>query len=446
MYSRTTRRTILQMMGMSALAALLLGPQQGRADTTARKRLVWIASPVGTIIEKLWAGNSFDDLFGSGMILQPDDNAGFSSLKPKLAVLRGIDVKSAYKQVIPKDHQPDYLNMLIARQPKDPDGAMPAGISMDQVIAKALAKDPSTTRPFSSVTLGTATNFNSWNSFVATGEDQPVAPIQDPSDAFHQLFDGFSGAPDQSAKRNAERLSVLDTVSGELSSLEKRLSCDDRVKLAAHVDSIAELEKQIKLLSETTCAAPAEPAKADYDAKGESYPAIVKAHMDLIVATLACDLSRVVTLQLGRRLMQHSWLGIPYEHHVLAHSNAPGHTTEEQRAMQAKIEHWYAQQFYYLLRKLDAIPDDNGGTLLDNTVIVWAHEQASGSSHSRKDHSYVVAGNCGGALPTGFRKDYRNAKGEGAAHSGLLMTLAHAMGVEVNEFGDPDFSNGPLTL
>ncbi|MEJ7733413.1 MAG: DUF1552 domain-containing protein [Polyangiaceae bacterium] len=437
-----SRRALLHTAALGALCLPFLRARSGHAEGAAPKRFLWLSTPMGTIKESFWpeSSQSFDDLFDPGLILAPDEGAGFAALKEKLLVLRGIDVRSALKPDVPKDHQPDYLNMLIGRQPSDPSSAKPAGISMDQVIAAAVGQDT----PFASIALGTSTSYNTWNSPVATGANQPVAPLQDPREAFELLFSGDVGPPEEAEQRKAERLRVLAAVSGELGALEKRLGCDDKSRLGTHVAAVEELEKQLEL-GGGACEAPEQPDKASYE-DGTKYPAAVKAHMDLAVAALACGRTRVLTLQLGRRLMPHPFLGIGVEHHVLAHYNAAGKSTAQQRQMQADIEHWYAQQFYYLVRKLDGIPDVDGKSLLDNTVVVWAHEQADGKSHSRKDHVYVVAGSCGGAIPTGHRKDFRNGDGDGPAHSGLLITLANAMGVDIEEFGDPELSNGPLGL
>lgn len=438
-----SRRTLLHGAALGAIALPFLAARPSRAEVPAPKRFLWLSTPMGTIKEKLWpdASQGFDDLFAPGLILEPDDGAGFAALKKKLLVLRGIDARSALKPAIPKDHQPDYLNMLIARQPEDTSSAKPAGVSLDQVIAAEVGKDT----PLSSVALGTSTSYNTWNSPIATGKNQPVAPLQDPQEAFELLFSGEIGPPEEVLKRKQERLRVLTAVGGELGALEKELGCDDRHRLQSHVAAVEELEKQLQLGDAGSCTAPEEPPKANYDG-GTKYPAVVKAHMDLAVAALACGRTRVLNLQLGRRLMPHPFLGIDVEHHVLAHYNAAGKTAAQQRQMQANIEHWYAQQFYYLIRKLDGIEDVDGNTVLDNTVVVWAHEQGDGKSHSRKDHVYVVAGSCGGAIPLGHRRDFRNGNGDGPAHSGFLITLANAMGLDIEDFGDPDFSNGPLDL
>lgn len=433
-----SRRTMLKCAALSALVAPFLGGSRGAvAQSSAPKRLVWMTTPNGTIMQDLWpSGASFDDLFAPGRILHPEDATGFADFKPKLLALRGIDVKSALKTPVPKDHQPDNLNMLIARQPTDTEKAKPAGKSIDQRIAEEVGQ----ATPFSSLELGTGTFYNSWSSCVASGPNQPIKPIQSPREAFLQLFSNFTAPDDSEAERRAaERLSVLDHVSEEIVMLEKRLGCEDRTRLQSQLAAIEELEKQLTFVPSDACTVPGEPSTYDANDPGQ-YADIIKAHMDLIVATLACDLTRVVTLQLGRRGLPQTFAGVSQEHHVLAHYNASGKTEAEQRALQSDIEHAYAQHFYHLVRSLDAIPE-GAGTMLDNTVVVWAHEQGRGKSHSRLDHSYILAGSCGGAIPTGHRRVY-----DGVSHSGLLIALAQAMGTSVTEWGDPDFSNGPLDL
>jgi hypothetical protein len=105
-----------------------------------------------------------------------------------------------------------------------------------------------------------------------------------------------------------------------------------------------------------------------------------------------------------------------------------------------KIHTWYASQLAYFLDKLEAIPE-RGGTMLDNTVVVWFNELGSGGTHTHENTPWVIAGNTRGLFKTGQLVSFPNEP-----HNRLLMTLSHAMGVEEAAFGDPDFcKGGPLT-
>ena len=101
--------------------------------------------------------------------------------------------------------------------------------------------------------------------------------------------------------------------------------------------------------------------------------------------------------------LQHRWLGINYNHHGISHGSEGVTASMAQRTEWLdQIELWHAQQFMYLVQKMDAI-NDGDGSLLDHSAVIWMHEQANGGTHGRKDHPYVLAGSCRGAFNLGYR-------------------------------------------
>jgi hypothetical protein len=85
------------------------------------------------------------------------------------------------------------------------------------------------------------------------------------------------------------------------------------------------------------------------------------------------------------------------------------------------------------LTELDAIPEE-GGTLLDNTVVVWVNELGLGpfNHHSRTDTHVVIAGGRNAGLAQARFRDLR-----GVEYKHFLYTLIHAMGEkDVASFGD----------
>jgi len=111
---------------------------------------------------------------------------------------------------------------------------------------------------------------------------------------------------------------------------------------------------------------------------------------------------------------------------------------EQRREWLIQIETWYAMKFAELLTLLDAIPEGNG-TMLDHSLVIWAHEQQNGYSHNRGDHPYVMAGGLHGTVETGRRADCG-----GVPHNALLISLANLMDVPTDQFGDEGLSNGGL--
>jgi hypothetical protein len=204
------------------------------------------------------------------------------------------------------------------------------------------------------------------------------------------------------------------------------------------------------MASSTMCHAPELGAPIDVW-KNDNIPAVAKLQMDLLVMALACDLTRIGTIQFGRAGSTHrfSWLGREFASdpalpaidtakgfHALAHKEAD----PVSRAKLVKIHTWYASQFAYLVEKLASVPE-RGGTMLDNTLVVWMNELGTGGDHGHERTPWVIAGNAGGYFKTG-----RLASFPGEPHNRLLLSLCHAMGVVTDEFGDPDYCTaGPLT-
>jgi hypothetical protein len=107
-----------------------------------------------------------------------------------------------------------------------------------------------------------------------------------------------------------------------------------------------------------------------------------------------------------------------------------------------KINVWWCEQLAYLARKLSETPEPGaGGTLLDNTLIVWTNELGKGNSHTLENIPFLLVGN-----GCGFQMG-RSLKLEKAAHNRLWLAIANAMGHEISTFGNPKLcEGGPLDL
>jgi hypothetical protein len=68
-----------------------------------------------------------------------------------------------------------------------------------------------------------------------------------------------------------------------------------------------------------------------------------------------------------------------------------------------------AKMFAKFLDLLAAIPESDGTTLLDNTLVVWCGQIAAGD-HSLDNIPYVLAGAMGGAVKTGRYVRYPRVK------------------------------------
>jgi hypothetical protein len=90
------------------------------------------------------------------------------------------------------------------------------------------------------------------------------------------------------------------------------------------------------------------------------------------------------------------------------------------------------------MRHLDGIADQ-GGTLLDNSIVYWCSQYGCTSNfdaHSRRNMPVVVGGRGGGALSTGHYLDY-TANGVGMPLNNLHVAFMNAMGLSSTDYERP---------
>jgi uncharacterized protein DUF1552 len=420
------RRAFGAALGAFVVAGSFMGSAGGaaalrRADKVA-KRLVVFFTPNGTV-HRYWrpsgTGESFS--FVKGGILEP--LAGHAS---ELVICDGIDFVGF------DNHAPGMAGMLTGNGGA---GSATRGMSVDQYIAGNLAAG---TR-FDSLEFGVQTS--AWGGQVQTRMSYSsagtfVTPEDRPRNAFRRMFGDITGDPTELDKLMLRKRSILDVVKGDLADLYPRLGREEQTKLEQHLEALRKTEKGVT--GAGSCASPPSPIEIDPYAN-DNFPAVGRAQTDLLVTALACGLTRVASIQWAHTVSPtvFRWLGLSEGHHDLSHkddSNAQG------VADFVTAERWYAEQFGYLLGALAAIPEPGGsGTLLDNTLVLWAKELADGRRHDGKSVPFILAGGAGGYLKTGRYLNFN-----GAPHQKLLVSICHAMGLTNPTFGDPSHGTGPL--
>ncbi len=444
-YSRRAflRGTGKALVGIPIMASLGAFPKKARAEEGLYpKRFIVMFSPNGTI-KRNWSPTGGDRNFALSRILTP-----LAPFKEKLLVLQGINMSTA-KHGPGDGHQTGMGHMLTATELLEGElfeggggsgrVGWAGGISVDQAIANHVG----TATRLKSLELGVQVHGATvWSRMSYLGPNQPIPPESDPEKVFERLFSDFSISPAELVKRERRRKSVLDLVMGEYASLRPRLDAFDQQKLEAHLDAIRDVEKRLQtdvVGVSDECIVPSRPAfPAHMDP--QNYEAVGHLQMDMLASALQCDLTRVATMQFSHSVSQHVFtnLGINQAHHDLSHE---GDSNADAMEKLTQINTWYAQQMAYLCAKLAAIPEGDE-TLLDHTVIVWVNELSKGNSHSRDDMPYVMAGGCSGYFDTGRFLQFLPT----STHNDLLLTFLHAMGVDADHFGDPQFSSGPLPI
>jgi hypothetical protein len=307
------------------------------------------------------------------------------------------------------------------------------GPSIDQFIAADLLKRGIKT-PRASLALGVLQE-----GYIALWRDagQPVRPDSDPYRVFADVFAGRAGQPPDPLidKLRLARRSVLDLVKRDLEGFKRRVGTENRVRIDAHLASVREMEKNLEAGAVQVgegCAVPAVGARVDVKST-RSFHLITKLQLDIAVAALAADVTRVVAIQMGNEGDNHvvpTWLGIEptgkggglgdeNSHHSIAHRGG---------ATKRRIDAWFHEQFAYLIGRLKA--EKEGAThMLDSTGVLFANHMANGGSHSIDNIPWLLAGKCGGYLRTG-----ENIKVNNVSHTCVLKELIYAMGADPSGF------------
>jgi hypothetical protein len=460
--NRITRRSVLRglgsvSIGLPFLDAMLL-PRQSHAATTTPLRFLVFYSPGGTLLDK-WRPTGTETAFTLGDMMSP-----LNPYKDRLMFLDGVDLSVTVKGV-GHPHSRGMAGVLTGTQllpgtfETGGGGASFAdGPSVDQVIASRISQG----LKFQSLEVSSGWSISGRSagevSFAAdqltmAASKKPIPPMTSATAAFTRIFGGVSTNPADTAGLNAKNKSILDAVAGQYTKISAQLGAADRAKLTEHLDMIRQMEMSVTagaVVSGGSCAVPPMPTSAGGSPTNPmqsgtglvvtalDVPAKGKVMTDLLVASMACDLTRVGTMQWAdseaKFIMNFAPLNLPDHHHAYQHEHG------FQPDALFKIYQWYASNFAYLLSKLDSVKEGDGTTLLDNTLVFWISEVQMPDDHGQTNMPFVLAGKAQGKVRTG-----RWIKIKPQPHNNLLVSLLNIFGGTDQKFGDPDFNTGALT-
>ena len=441
-----TRREFLRQWGVSAAALPFLGnlPSLGWANQQARKqRLVIVFSPNGIVPSTFWP-DEVGDKFTLKESLKP-----LEPLQGRTLIVNGVCDKVRGDG----DSHMRGIGCLLTgielfpgnvQGGSDTPAGWASGISVDQEIKNHLQQNSASRTRFGSLEFGVLVpdRADTWTRMVYAGANKPITPIDDPYLMFAKLYGRL---------KDRENLrSVLDELQDDLRKVSSAVSAADRRLLEEHATFVREMERELQSnpvisspdsTGETSAAGHLVPVlEPGLKQENDQIPRISKQQIELIVSSFAADFSRVATLQYtnsvgGARM---KWLGVEEGHHELSHHED---SKKESQDKLTRINKWYCEQIALLAQRLAQTPEPGGGgSLLDNTLIVWTNELGKGNSHTLDNIPFVLVG---GGLD--FRLG-RSLKLPGVPHNRLLLSLAHGMGRKIEKFGNPNYcGDGPLT-
>ncbi|MEM9461205.1 MAG: hypothetical protein AAGF11_43985 [Myxococcota bacterium] len=137
----------------------------------------------------------------------------------------------------------------------------------------------------------------------------------------------------------------------------------------------------------------------------------------------------------------HKYIGLPDLESGDVNDHRLGHDPDgDRRRNQARIFRWYYDQLAYMIDRLKSIPESDGSTLFDNTLIVTCSEFGS-YNHRENDIPYILIGNPNNAFNKGVYLDARS-NGNFRSHADLLLAIAQGLGAPLSSFGT---SSSPYT-
>jgi hypothetical protein len=488
----------------------------GGADTSGKMYLVLLYTSCG-VVRPMW-GAYGPPATGSTAVVTPlsstAPDGGVGGFRPTLSAFKNaggaadltdqINVLDGLNNAAANcgSHEPGMASLWTG-QTLASDGQHAQGWSIDQAISTALvASGVKTSVP--NIPLYAVSNCDEQTRGVHNrmlygpanaGISDYVDPISVPSgtstSAMNVLFPSVMA--DAGANPSpAIRAAVQNQVNTELTALAGRLCSDDRYQLLQLQTywNNADTQLSMSAAAAAACSQPVLTAQPAGDPFGNAcgvmdpLPYNITAMSNILAMALACDLTRVASLQMSQALSPaiHTWLpsyGAALQtHHQWSHAGSasslgaiiPGcqapptdcgpdplytvtpaelATGGEYGTMYAQqlidIDAWYAKQiaaFAYMLSQLPNTNGTSGQSLLDQTIICCGSELDMGAAHNHDDTPFLLIGGKGSGkvrtgqlvrfplnLQAGYYSAVNRPPTSNRFHNDLLVTLAQIMGV-----------------
>lgn len=426
------RRLLVGAGGIAVALPFLeaLAPRRAHAQAS-KKRLVIFFTPEGTQAKNFYPTGSETDFALAGPI-----SGALAPFKSDLLMFQGIDHTSC--KDAGSDHFKSMVHMLTGGGPD----------SVDQVIAARIGKS----WRFPSLEVGVRPRNVNEKGITAYSGGRFVPAEYNPVKLFARMFTGGAapatsvsgGTPPELAQIFARRKSVVDFVKGQLEATRRLVSAADRARLEEHLGAIRDVERSLTTPPEAITPECGNPQVELIEGTNTGGPLdrLVKVQTDLVVLALACQLTPVITLQIGNSGFNDGFgfLGIPpasdglhgWVHNDKGNPLFPGYAQ--------KTFTYFAERFAHLLGRLKSL-GEGGRSILDASLVVWATHFGNAGGHGPTNVPWVLAGRAGGAIRPGR---YLSFTSQPQPHNRLLLGIAQAMDVKLDAVGNPKYGTSPL--
>jgi hypothetical protein len=421
---RTFLRSAFATMSLPLLDAMIpAATALAQTAAVSAPRLGFFYFPHGAVMSN-WTPDKVGSDFELKSLLAPLDK-----YKQYMTIVSNLENKRAYGPV----HAITPGTWLTGAAPRvshEPFG----GTTIDQMAARIIGQDT----PLPSIEVATETSGAAGACDRAYGCSYsgtisfrtPTTPLPMENNP-RKLFQALFGVGDNAAERarlGQQTSSILDLMMVEASDLNKRLGASDRTMLSDYLDTVREVERRVQRsaehdLSHMTLPDAPEGIPGDFDSH-------LNLMMDLILLAYQGNITRIANMMFAAEVSNQTYnhVGISDAFHPLSHhQNDPA-----KMARLMVIQEYHTKVFAKFVEKLDALPDGDNGSMLENSMLLYGSNMSNSNAHDHYPLPTAIVGTAGGRL----KGNQHIVAPERTPVSNLMMTILDRLQVTPEEQGD----------
>ena len=248
--------------------------------------------------------------------------------------------------------------------------------------------------------------------------------------------------------------SILDLVLADARSLSLKVSRDDRRKIDEYLESVRSVERRLAFADTQAKRLEADRALTDTLVRPQpgipaSHQEYVKLMLDMMLLAFWSNATRVCSFMLdhGQSNRYFDFIdGVKGTWHALSHYKDINGRTEDddgknswssvgsKQEMYNSVARWHHEQVAYLLGRMKEIREGDGGTLLDNSMILYGSSISDGHEHGSKNLPLLLAGGRSSTARLGRQLEFKRR----TSLSDLHLSMLRKAGIRVEEFGDSE--------
>ena len=424
-----SRRTVLKGVGVCLSLPFLdamVPAATALAHTAAapKPRLGFFYFPHGAIMEN-WTPASTGTDFELSPILEP-----LAPFRSHLTILSNIGNRPAESRAVHALVPATWLSCVHPIEGATPDMAA----TVDQIAARQIGQDT----PYPSLEVATAQGHGigsacergygcSYSGTLSFRDARTPLPIESNArQLFLRLF-GQGDTPEERLYLSRQSASLLDMISGEVSSLSRSLGPQDRATLNDYLDNVREIERRVHNSARSDVAKlhlPEVPGVAS-----ENFDEHLNLMLDLVALAYQGNLTRVQSFMFAAEVSEQTypWIGVPDAFHPLSHHA----NSEDKKARLTKIQRYHTAVFARFLAKLEKMPDGDG-SMLDHALFLYGSNMSNSNLHNQYPLPTALLGRACGRVRGSVHVNFPAR----TALANVLLTMLERTGVHVEKVGD----------